>query len=154
MSKRDAARGPATITLRIVGHALPADAANRSTLHVGVQRRRETVDLVPAGAATAVFTCPIDVVTRNGSGFDFRGPFVQGKAGARFVYLVWGDVAEDGAFAMTQRAKIGLSTLDDGLVRAAQAPDAVLEASLRLTDERGRPVAATVPPAAITWTVH
>jgi hypothetical protein len=145
----------ATITLRVVGHALPgADAANRPTLHVGVQRGSETIDLVPATAGTAVFTCPLQVVPGAGSRFDVRGPFVHGKPGARFIYLVWGDLAADGAFVMTQRLKIGLSNLDASLIAAAQAPNAVLEASLALTDARGRPRAATVPPDAIAWSVH
>jgi hypothetical protein len=37
---------------------------------------------------------------------------VQGRPGARFVYLTWGDVAEDGSFTMFRRAKLMLADLE------------------------------------------
>ena len=52
---------------------------------------------------------------------DFRGPAVQGKRGERFVYLTWGDVAADGAFAMFRRAKLMLADVDARLLDAARA---------------------------------
>ena len=142
----------ATITLRIVGHSLPGlDAANRHNLHIGVQRAAEAIDLVPANAPTASFTIPVRLETDTESRRDFRGPFVHGKPGARFLYLVWGDLAEDGSFDMVQRLKIGLSGLDDTVIAAARQPGVVLQGSLSLTDQKGRPISASVPAGWIDW---
>lgn len=147
-------KSQATMTLRIVGHSLPGlNAANRRNLHIGVQRAAEAVDLAPADARTVAFTIPVRLEKDAGSGFDFRGPFVHGKPGARFLYLTWGDVAEDGSFEMVQRLKIGLSGLDDAMIAAAREPDVVLQGSLSLTDQRGRPMSASVPADWIDWAV-
>lgn len=145
-------KSQATMTLRIVGHSLPGlNAADRRNLHIGVQRAAEVVDRTPADARTVTFTIPVRLETDAGVRFDFRGPFVHGKTGARFLYLTWGDITEDGAFEMVQRLKIGLSALDAAMIAAAQEPDVVLQGSLSLTDQRGRPMSASVPADWIDW---
>lgn len=144
----------AAITIRLVGHTLPGlDIGDQHNVHIGVQRKAETGDLVAGDAGTAVFTIPVDVVTGKDSRFAFRGPFVQGKARARFIYLAWGDVDADGVFAMSRRLKIHLSTLDEDMIAAAREPNAVLEGSLSLSDQSGGPVCASLPPGWIRWTV-
>lgn len=154
MAKPHTPEPQATITLRIVGHTLPGlNAGNRRNLHIGVQRGAAAVDLVPADARTATFTIPVRLVPGADSRSDFRGPFVHGKPGARFLYLTWGDVAEDGRFEMVQRLKIGLSGMDEAMIAAALEPDAVLQGSLSLTDQRGRPISASVPSGWIDWAV-
>ena len=84
---------------------------------------------------------------------DFRGPYVHGKPGERFLYLSWGRIGADGAFAMFRRAKLHLATIPDELLRDALAHDAPLEASVRLTDGRGGPICASVRPPALRWRV-
>lgn len=152
MSTTSTAAAP--ITIRIVGHTLPGrDFGDRRNVHVGIQRKAEAVDLVSGDAGMAAFTIPVGVVPGTGSRFDVRGPFVQGKAGARFLYLTWGDVDTDGTFAMFRRLKIDLSGIDEELIAAAQEPDAVLEGSLSLSDHRGEPVCSSLPPGWIRWAV-
>jgi len=144
----------ATMTVRIVGHSLPGlNAANRRNLHIGVQRGAEAVDLAPADARTVTFTIPVRLEMDATARLDFRGPSVHGKPGARFLYLTWGDIAEDGRFEMVQRLKIGLSGLDEAMIAAAREPGVVLQGSLGLTDQRGRPMSASVPAGRIDWAV-
>jgi hypothetical protein len=144
----------APITIRIVGHTLPGlDVGGVHNLHVGVQHKVAAVDLVPGDAGRAEFTIPVDVVPGKTSRFDFRGPFVQGKRSARFVYLTWGGVDVEGSFEMVGRLKIQLSALDDDMLVAAQKPGSILEGSLSLSDDNGKPVCGSLSPDRIRWTV-
>jgi Family of unknown function (DUF5990) len=85
--------------LQIQGYHLPgpawqSDDAHYDNVHVGIQLGKEPRELVRADSHTSSWTIPIEVVAREG-GLDFRGAAVQGLPAARFVYLTWGDVAED-----------------------------------------------------------
>jgi hypothetical protein len=76
---------------------------------------------------------------------------VQGKRGARFLYLTWGNVRSDGSFARFRRAKLMVSDIDRKLLEAAVEADGQLVAVIALTDDRGGPVCARVRPPAIRW---
>lgn len=97
------------------------------------------------------FHASLDVVVTP-AGVDYRGPWVQGKRGDRFLYLCWGHDAGAG-FVGFRRAKLMLGVLDPA--EMASAPDgAVLEGRLSMVDARGGPVCAAVRPPAIRWTLH
>jgi hypothetical protein len=144
-----------TVDLRIVGRRLPG---RRWTcyegVHVGVQRRaNEVVGLVPGDADEAVFDLAMEVVADE-QGVDFRGPFVHGKRGERFLYLSWGEVGPGDSFEMFRRAKLHLAPLAEAdlagtLLRAGSR----VEASLELTDGHGGPRCASVRPPLIQWQV-
>jgi len=140
-------------TVRIVGHHLPgAECVGHRNVQVGVQRRREVVDRVRGDVEEAVFTVPIEVVDRADGSRDYRGPFAQGRPGDRFVYLSWGEVADDGTFVMFRRAKLRLPLIPASIADAL-AGGATVQAELDLTDSYGGPLCASIPPALITWTV-
>ncbi|GAA4636952.1 hypothetical protein GCM10023196_088850 [Actinoallomurus vinaceus] len=121
-------------------------------IHVGVQRRdrpAELLDLHPGDAPSAAWELEV-TTTATETGWDLRGPYVQGRPGSRFVYLSWGAVNSDGHFAMFRRAKlwfdaIGLDVLD------AAVSSGLLVAQLGLTDARGHPLCAAVRPPLIEW---
>jgi len=97
------------VRLSIRGHNLPGrqwgcDAEWHDNIHVGVQERRDPAGLVAGDAGSAGWDVDITLVTADDGHVDFRGPAVQGTRGARFVYLTWGDVRDDGAFSMFRRA--------------------------------------------------
>ena len=101
--------------LHIQGHHLPgrvweAGDEHHDNVHVGLQLGKEPHQLMPGDAKSASWTVPVEVVTRE-DGLDFRGPAVQGRRGERFGYLTWGDVEDDGPFAMFRRAKLMLADL-------------------------------------------
>src|SRR6476620_8850970 len=90
--------------LQIQGHHLPGRVwqtrdEHHDNIHVGIQVGKEPRDLVRGDAETTSWAIPIEVVAREGA-LDFRGAAVQGKPGARFIYLTWGDVDEVGSFTM------------------------------------------------------
>jgi Family of unknown function (DUF5990) len=142
------------ITMRILGQNLPGlHFCDHHAVHVGVQRatREDVLDPVPGDAADATFAFTINIVRGDDGHIDFRGPFVQGKRGARFVYLSWGDLLPDGRFEMFRRAKIQLTALAEmDVVRAPEASTAI-EAVVDLTGPRGGPVCAALRPPQIRW---
>jgi hypothetical protein len=120
-------------------------------VHVGVQRKAEVVDRVPADAESA--TWDFEVGSREADGLlDVGGPYVHGRPGARFLYLSWGAV--DGAeFAMFRRIKLMFGDVPTDLLRAAHDGDGVLVGRLGLTDGTGAPRAARVRPPDVVWGV-
>lgn len=146
--------------LRVVGLNLPGrtwgdprpGGCTYRNIHVGVQRRAEVVDMVAADAARATWRLDVQVVDVDGT-VDFRGPFVQGKRGDRFLYLSWGTVADDGRFEMFRRAKLMLGALDPETIAAAGRAGSALECRLGLTGADGGPRCAAVRPPAVEWVV-
>ncbi|MCY1144446.1 DUF5990 family protein [Actinoplanes sp. Pm04-4] len=144
--------------IRIEGHDLPAqrggaqaDALRLANVHVGVQRQREVVDLVPAWALAAAWD--FEITSREVDELlDVGGPWVHGRPGARFLYLSWGNVGDSG-FEMFRRAKLMFGDVPTAVLRAAHN-GLLLAGSLGLTDELGGPVSARVRPPAIEWSAR
>jgi hypothetical protein len=146
------------VRIRIEGSDLPgrragteATALRLGNVHVGVQRKSDVVDRVPADAQTA--TWQFEVTSREVDGLlDVGGPWVHGRPGARFLYLSWGAVTDD-RFEMFRRAKLMFGDIPADLLRAAHNDEGVLVGRLGLTDAGNAPICARVRPPAITWTV-
>src|SRR5215212_6497697 len=137
--------GAAPLVVRVIGHDLPGRRfCDYDDVRVGVQRGHEAEQLVAGDATEAVFDV---TVTPTGDG-DARGPYVHGRRDDRFIYLVW--VAAPGA-TMFRRAKLRLDTVPPSEWTSAQRPGHLLEGRIRLTDDRGGPLCARVPPAMVTW---
>jgi hypothetical protein len=120
-------------------------------VHVGVQVRRDPVQLFSGDTLEAHWVVEVDTVTRN-SGQDFRGPAVQGKRGDRFLYLTWGNVGPNDEFEMFRRAKLMLNRIDPALVKSAVAVGR-LTATVDLTGGDGGPRCARVDPPAVSWSI-
>ncbi len=146
--------GPvAQATLRIVGHELPGRRVDSHTnVQLGIQRGREVVGAVPADSSSVEFVVPLDVRAAPGGPLDFRGPFAQGKLGARFVYLNWIEVTDQAAFEGFGRVKLLLSDLPPDVTEVL-ADGGVVRADVDLTHSRGGPVYASVRPPHVRWTV-
>ena len=142
--------------IRIEGSDLPgqrggteADALRRGNVHVGVQRRAEVVDRVPADAPHASWE--FEVAGREVDGLlDVGGPYVHGRPGARFLYLSWGTVDGE-TFTMFRRAKLLFGDIPTELLRAAYEGAGPLVGRLGLTDADGGPRCARVRPPDIVW---
>jgi hypothetical protein len=139
------------LNIRIVGERLPGrNAGGAGDLHVGVQRGEQVQQLQPADAASVKFT--FGIVLREpdeaGGAVDFRSPFVHGKPGDRFFYLVWLDGAGAAAAHRLGRTKLMLADVPKGLITPKTG---TLEAYLPLTDAKGGPVLAAVRPPQVNW---
>jgi hypothetical protein len=144
-----------SLRIRIEGTNLPGRAfGEHANVHVGVQCRSDPVDLTPGDAAGATFEFDVDILPSGDGAWDFRGPYVHGKRGERFLYLTWGDLSPTGEFAMFRRAKLHLSCLEEPLITSAADPGRHRVARLALTDGRGGPRCASIRPPAIDWTAE
>ncbi len=131
--------------MRIVGTDLPGRRFSEyDDVRVGVQWGRESEQFVPGDAPEAVFDLAL---TALGPG-EARGPFVQGRRGERFLYLVWASGPER---TMFRRLKLMLADVPAEAWEAAQRPGHRLEAHLGLTDAHGGPLCARVVPPRVTW---
>ena len=138
------------LKVRIIGNQLPGlRFTEREPVYVGIQNKTEVVDPVPGDSKEVVFEFKIEVV--NSKDPDYRGPFIHGKKGERFLYLSWGEVRGKSGFEMFRRAKLHLSVLGSDAVKRAISKGLVLEGVLRLTDEKGGPLCASVRPPKIKW---
>jgi hypothetical protein len=133
---------------RLPGRACPGYA----NIHVGLGIHREPVDLVPGDAASAHWRLEVRALHEAG-GIDFRGKFVHGPRGDRFVYLNWGTVDTDGTFTLFRRAKIILNAIPSELVEDALDRGGAVVGAVNLTDRKGWPLCARVKPPAIAWRV-
>jgi len=112
--------------LVIRGHHLPGRKCGPyNDVHVGLQVGRDPEGLVPGDADRAEWAADIRI-----DDSDFRGPAVQGRKGARHVYLTWGTLT-DGTFTMFRRAKLMLADLPRGVDEVT--------VEIHLTDETGMP---------------
>lgn len=132
--------------VRIVGLLMPGrECGDYRHVHVGVQRGKQPEQLQPGDAEQAVFNFEVTPMA-TATGWDFKGPYVQGKRGERFIYLTWGELPPGGEYAMFRRAKLYLSDVDPGLL------DDDVCGELPMTDRAGMPVCASVRPPVIHWT--
>ena len=129
--------------LLVRGHDLPGrrfydGETEHENVHVGLQVRRDVVDLIPGDAGTATWSAEATLARVEGE-LDVRGPPVHGRRGDRFVYLSWGDVDRKGGFTMFRRAKLMLNRIDPAVLRSLDEQSTLL-ADVHLTDSCGAPV--------------
>lgn len=120
-------------------------------VQVGVQVRRDPVQLVPADAETARWELDISVVEGPDGRFDFTGGAVHGRRDDRFLYLTWGNVTSGGGFDMFRRAKLMHNRVDPQLIGTAARQDRALIGRVRLSDDLGAPRCARVDPRDLRW---
>ena len=105
--------------------------------------------------AELVFDVPIRVASKPGSEIpNFLGPYAQGPASDRFLYLNSGTLAGQTETSWTRRAKIKTAAISRTLVDAALAQDnAVLLVEIDGRAKDGGPCCGTVPPLGGGWTL-
>jgi hypothetical protein len=119
-------------------------------VHLGVQRGKGIVDVTRGDAGFKEFCLTVDVAAGKDGLPNFSGPFVHGKTGNKFLYLVWFD-KKDEANEMFRRAKIKLQHFTWEAINTALENETPVTASVRLTDPKGCPVCASLKPGQISW---
>jgi Family of unknown function (DUF5990) len=149
------------VTVEISGTDLPGrrcgpnpEGRMYENVHVGLARRADTVELVRGDAPSARWAVDVTVRRDDDGALDFGGPFVHGRAGERSVGLRWGTLASDDTFEVFRAAKLRFADVDPSLVEQALAVGGRLVARLRLTDELGHPVCASVRPPRVRWSIE
>lgn len=131
---------PDSVTLRIVLETPPARVDY--ALQKGKGSNDESVQAQRSDGGDLRFT--FDVEVRSGDVPDFRGPFVQGPAGGRFVYIGIGTFASHEPSPWSRRLKVPLSGISREMIRDASGGKTVLEASVPGTGRDGTPACASV----------
>jgi hypothetical protein len=150
-TKRDGGAGE--VPLRVVVVRPPAG------VRLGVQRGRDEI----VGAADSVgedlaFDFAVRVIDDGGGGkgaaVRLGGPFVQGPAGGKFVYVCSGAMAGQAGSCWSRRAKVPLAGVTARLVREAMnGRGARLEARFDGTGRDGGPSCASVKLVGDGWRV-
>jgi hypothetical protein len=125
-------------------------------LRLGIQERDEVkqdVACTPCPADGTRFHFSLEAVVDPQTGaLTLRGGYAHGPREDRFIYLCWGAWGDHG-WEHYRRAKVPLSGLDRGVIERAADSGIPVRARIRMSNERGEPVAATVKPAAVQWLV-
>jgi hypothetical protein len=145
--------------IRIEAHDLPGRSCGPSSerpgghhgIEVGVQRKNRPGELMgQVSADVESVTWELEATPVASEVDDYRGPYISGPPGGRFIYLSWGVVEVPGGFDMFRRAKIMLDGIPADVMVAARE-SGVLVGRLGLTDPKGNPTCAAVRPPLIEW---
>ena len=132
---------PDDTRLRIVLEAPPAG------VDYGLQKGRgsiyETVQTHRSVGADLTFDFGAEAQPSDAA-VDFRGPFVQGPRGGRFVYIDIGACAGQMNTPWSRRLKIPLSGITPQMIRRVASENSVLEARVPGTGRDGTPACASV----------
>lgn len=132
----------AEIPVRLVLRTLPAIAAEDGPLDVGLQDKTGAVRSGRPGPEGALLFEATIRSLHEVDALDFRGPYVHGRPGERFLYLGWKRRKSEGP-PWLQRVKVPLAGVPADLVRRARAGEGALQA-----DVTGRRPHETTP---IDW---
>ena len=139
------------VRVELRGTRLPgARFEDRGAVRVGIQAGREVADDIPADAEEATFAATLRVARMPDGAFDFRGPYVFGTRGDRFLYLCWGE-RTGGWWDGFRRAKIKLGNVPPAVWEEAIAEGRAVIGSLELTDAKGGPKCASLRPEEVEW---
>ena len=117
---------------------------------VGVQNGENIESETPGNSVQAVFKIPVICSTGKDGAPNFTGPYVFGKTGDKFLYLVW--YAKAGPLVHRfRRAKIKLNILRWEQIQDAVAQQKPLTAHIKMTDKKGGPVCASLKAESIRW---
>lgn len=130
-----------TLLMRLRG--LPPDQG--IPVFGAVQIRRDVEQITPLDGEAMDLRAEFEVTRADGAA-DFRGPYVQGRRGERFVYISWGLGDEPDEFHMYRRAKVMLDEIPASLLGG----DAIV-ATIDGTSADGGPVCARVRPEHVEW---
>ena len=110
----------------------------------------ETVQLQRSGNGNLNFKCNVTLRENSKSTLDFFGPFVQGPAEQRFIYVDIGTCAGQKNTEVSRRMKIPLHTIHKStLSKLMLSNRPILETTIAGTGKDGGPTCGTVK--ATTW---
>lgn len=122
----------------------------RESIFLGIQHKKDILEETPATVEEKVFKVQIKLSTGKNGQPNFTGPYVFGKTGDKFLYLVWFIKTGMGNEGF-RRAKIKLQDLSWEQIRKAIAQQGPIRARITLTDAKGGPICASVKPPFIEW---
>jgi hypothetical protein len=133
------------ITLRILLEKPPSDVDY--ALQKGSGNNYETILKQRSKEQDLYFDFSIKVKANKENNLTFAGPFVQGPAGNKFVYINIGASAGQTNSVWNRRLKVPLSGINENMIRTLSAnSNHILETKVPGTGKDGSPTCATVKP--------
>ncbi|MES2880848.1 MAG: DUF5990 family protein [Bacteroidota bacterium] len=133
------------LTLRIILESPPPGVD--FALQKGSGHNYEVIQKQRSGSKDLVFELIISVRENKSSELDFAGPFVQGPAQERFIYIDIGTSAGQGDSVWTRRLKVPLRDISQAIIKRLLADSSlVLQTKVPGTAKDGGPNCATVKP--------
>ena len=117
-------------------------------LQKGNGSKYETVQKQRSEGKDLRFECSISVKKGKNTEFDFFGPFVQGPAGQRFIYIDIGTYAGQTNTQWSRRLKIPLIGIELEPVKGSENSIKTFQTQIPGTGTDGGPNCATVKPFA------
>ncbi len=116
-------------------------------LQKGSGNTYETIQIQRSGSGNLLFEFPITVKLNKEGLPNFLGPFVQGPAGQRFIYIDIGTYAGQRDSGWSRRLKIPLTGITLDVIKEIMTDsNSYLEASVPGTGRDNGPNCATVKP--------
>ena len=139
------------IILKIRCYNLPGvQVGEHTAVRLGIQKRQEVVEDVAGDVAEAHFSAPLRVEFTETGVANFLGPFAHGTPAERFLYLCWGERNGE-QWEGFGRAKLQLKSLPYALLLHASETNSPLEVRVNITDEKGKPIYATMKEKQLFW---
>lgn len=143
-----------TLPFQIHCHTMPGATFDcYRDVRLSIQRGKDIDQEVPGDTPEATFSFDLRVEPHKTTGApNFLGPYAQGPAEERFVYLVWR--AKQGyVLAQFRRAKVHLSSITWEQIKKAEETGKPLRISLSMTGSKGDPRCASIKTTAADWEV-
>ena len=131
----------------------PPDAAwaTGGTLHLGIQKGDEVLDLSPVNRKRLVFR-PVFRVRRHTDGSaNFLGPFAHGPRSERFIYLNWLVVNDGAAIGSPGRIKLHLSHIPWSSIESAVGAGKPIRVTLAISNAHRKLIFASVRADTAQW---
>ncbi len=162
---------PLPVAVRVRATDPPPNPPGDVDLAWGIQRGKEVEQLTVSGStgASIEFQMEIGLVSVDGD-IDFRGPYVHGRKGDRFLYVVWGALKPTDEFERFARAKLILNDIPSELLptptevagaEASAGADGELDehhesgsaivCDMQATNQKGQPASGTLRAPAVSW---
>jgi uncharacterized protein DUF5990 len=142
------------ITVEITCTDLPGSKWDeRGPVHLAIQKEDQIENPQSADLARIRFSPVLRVRKHTDGSANFLGPYAHGPRTGRFIYLVWAVMQGKAPVAMAGRIKILLDHIAWSDVERAVAKKRPIKVTLGLTNEKGRPVFASVRPDRAKWSL-
>ena len=140
------------ITIEIVCTHLPGlRYDDRGPVHLGIQQDEKIVEAAPADRDCIVFRPSLRVRPHTDGSANFLGPFAHGPREERFIYLNWVIVRNGTPVEQVGRVKLHLKHIGWKDVQKVAARKKPLNVTLQLTNDKGKPVFASVRSDKAKW---
>ena len=133
----------------------PPEAAwvGGGTLHIGILKRDEVLDLTPVNRKRIVFRPVLRVRRHTDGSANFLGPFAHGPRSGRFIYLNW-IVCNDGtAIASPGRIKLHLSHIPWSSIESVVGAGKPIKVTLALSSANGKLRFASLRADTANWSL-